>query len=498
MIKRMLVWAVILSMMLVPSNYVTAMESESEIKEIELENESVETTDMVETVGENDNLEIHETMEETETIEIPAVEIEEKYESDEKTGVEGFVYRLYKVVLDREPDPMGYEDWVNKLVNKEITGAKAAEGFVLSIEFQNRKLSNEERVEILYQTFLDRGSDPAGKKDWVSKLNNGLSLTYVYRGFANSAEFRKICDSYGIIAGNVVLKEPRDLNEGVTMFVYRCYQTFLGRTADVAGLNDWCNRLLTGEINAKEVAYGFVMSPEFQNKDMDHIEYVETLYEGLFGRHADEAGLIDWVTKLYTYYSREVVFYGFADSVEFRNLAASYGLDGSWKPTSTMNIDGGLAVWGDFIISEGYKAFVSGEPANEEQYTIADINEDGIHEMLIRRGYEDGASFYDVWVFYLKNDQVYARPSVHVDGQISYSTKYDAIISWKKTLLIGYDYRSSVFYGFNGKEYKYKFTVNQTGGNAGMYTDGKTWKNLTKEGIDSYYQGEIFFEWYDL
>ena len=81
MIKRMLVWAVMLSMMLVPGKYVTAMESETEITETLSETESIETVEMSETSGENDNAEIQETMEEIETIEMPAVEIEEKYES---------------------------------------------------------------------------------------------------------------------------------------------------------------------------------------------------------------------------------------------------------------------------------------------------------------------------------------------------------------------------------------------------------------------------------
>lgn len=306
-------------------------ESETLFEETEFieETESIKET---ESKGETKNEKSAETEKETE-IET-AEETEEELEANYGNTAKGFVYRLYKLVLGREPDQKGLNEWTNYLTSGQKTGAEVADGFIYSKELTARKLSDSTYVEMLYKTFLNRSSDSSGKKYWVTRLQKGMSRAYVYRGFANSTEFRNICKQYGIQSGEVVLMAPKDQNEGVTMFVYRCYQKFLGRKPDDAGLNDWCNRLLTGKVNAKEAAYGFVMSKEFQNKNMSNTNYIKTIYLGLFDRTADSTGLLEWVEKLEAGNSRESVFYGFADSQEFRKLAEGFGLNSSWESTS--------------------------------------------------------------------------------------------------------------------------------------------------------------------
>ena len=246
-------------------------------------------------------------------------------------GVTAFVRRLYTKVLNRQPDKNGLNDWVSQLKNRTKTGAEVAQGFICSQELYKRNLSNSAYVEMLYETFFDRASDKGGKTYWMNQLSTGMSRNYVFRGFANSAEFQKICDKYNITRGTIVLKDPMDQNEGITKFVYRCYQKFLGRKADIAGLNDWCNRLLTGKINAKQAAEGFVMSREFASMNLNYYNYVETMYWGLFDRKADAVGLESWVNKLMSGFEFIDIFNGFADSQEFRKLAASFGLSNNWK-----------------------------------------------------------------------------------------------------------------------------------------------------------------------
>lgn len=248
-------------------------------------------------------------------------------------GASGFVYRLYKLVLNREPDSVGWKDWTNKLTSKTLTGAQVADGFIYSDELARRNLSDSAYVEMLYKTFLNRSSDKSGKSYWLDKLTNGMSRAYVYRGFANSVEFGQICSEYGINQGPVVLTEARDQNEGVTMFVYRCYKVFLGRKADVDGLNYWTNLLNKNMQNPKQVAWGFVFSAEFEGMNTSNKTYVETLYKGLFDRSADSIGLNEWVNKLNFGYDRQAIFFGFGDSQEFRALAASFGLESNWVST---------------------------------------------------------------------------------------------------------------------------------------------------------------------
>ncbi len=187
---------------------------------------------------------------------------------------------------------------------------------------------------MLYQTFMNRAGDASGKKTWQDILNKGMSRMYVFAGFAESIEFENICKSYGIVRGNANLTESRDRNMGVTTFVIRCYDVFLGRKPDVKGLNEWCQWILNGEVSPKDAAYGFVFSNEFMNKKNSNNDYVKILYSGFFDRTADSAGLSSWVKILEDGNSRESVFYGFADSEEFRTLVGSFGLKNNWAGTT--------------------------------------------------------------------------------------------------------------------------------------------------------------------
>ena len=240
--------------------------------------------------------------------------------------VKKFVERLYTQVLGRGADPSGLEAWSNVLKNKTENGAKVAQGFIDSTEFKSRSLSDEDYIRILYRTFLDRDADASGLAAWKSVLDSGLSRLHVFKGFAESQEFTEICGRYGIERGNAELTAPRDQNEGVTKFVVRCYRLCLGRDADESGLNGWCNAILTGQNTAKQAAHGFVFSDEFKKKNLSDTEYVKTLYRVFMDREADGAGLNAWVKVLRSGKSREHVFNGFADSNEFREICARYGI----------------------------------------------------------------------------------------------------------------------------------------------------------------------------
>lgn len=259
------------------------------------------------------------------TMDITPEEEEEEINTPEKM-VENFVARLYELVLGRRPDKAGLDNWKTLLLNKEKTGAEVAEGFVMSKEFIAQNLTNDEYVEVLYQTFLNRKSDKAGKEDWVKRLSEGLSRMYVFKGFAESEEFGDICDSYGIIRGEVVLTNIMDLNPDVTMFVYRNYKQFLDREPDKAGHLEWVTWLVQGEQSPKQVAYGFVFSKELEDKHLSNEEYVKVLYRGIFDREADKTGLETWVTLLNQGKSRSEIFDGFADSDEFSRMVTRFGL----------------------------------------------------------------------------------------------------------------------------------------------------------------------------
>lgn len=117
---------------------------------------------------------------------------------DKNIGVTGFVNRQYTKVLERGGDAPGLNNWSNIILNKELSPKNVAHGFVFSQESINKNRNNGEYVEMLYNAFLDRPSDPAGKSNWVSLLDQGASREEVFWGFANSPEFERIIVSYGL------------------------------------------------------------------------------------------------------------------------------------------------------------------------------------------------------------------------------------------------------------------------------------------------------------
>jgi len=240
--------------------------------------------------------------------------------------VSAFVDRLYVILLNRNAEAEGLADWTNRLTSGTATSAEIVYGIANSQEFANRGLSNEDIVETMYQAMLGRASDEGGKANWLNCLNSGMTVTGIINGFSGSQEFAKICSDYGIQAGAITTCDARDRNNGLTLFVSRMYTKALNRPYDVAGLNDWTNRYLTGEAKVSDIAFGFIFSPEFVGKNLSNSDYVDTLYRTFFNREPDEGGKADWMGKLANGMAREDVLNGFVGSQECINLVATFGI----------------------------------------------------------------------------------------------------------------------------------------------------------------------------
>ena len=244
--------------------------------------------------------------------------------------INAFVRRLYRLCFNRTADKGGFTQWSSGLRSGKNTAAKTVQFFFTSKEYKNLNLSNEDFVEMCYQVMMGRASDTGGKKNWLSKLDAGVSDLYVLKGFVGSKEFAKICKDYGITVGTINLTEARDQNLGITQFVSRCYSEVLGRKADTGGLNTWCNKILTAS-DKKQAAIdmasnGFFHSTEFKNKNTTNAQYVTILYKTFFGRNPDTGGYNNWMNKLKSGTSRDTVLMGFANSAEFANIMAKYGI----------------------------------------------------------------------------------------------------------------------------------------------------------------------------
>ena len=241
--------------------------------------------------------------------------------------IRSFVTRMYTQVLGRNPEDAGLNDWVKQLADKSNNGAGLAKGFILSTEFTQRNLSNEEYLKVLYKTFFDREPDEGGYNDWLSKLNSGVDRTVVLTGFVNSTEFQNLCDNYGISRG--LMREDGSYmdTEKIKAFVERMYNKALARNGEQTGIDYWVDEITSGRWQAADVAKrGFYMSEEYTNRGRSNEEFVEDLYNGLFDRPSDDAGKADWLNRLANGASREEIMNGFGGSQEFANMLASFGL----------------------------------------------------------------------------------------------------------------------------------------------------------------------------
>ena len=134
-----------------------------------------------------------------------------------------------------------------------------------------------------------------------------------------------------VFTGGIGITARRALayNAGVEAFVNSLYSDCLGRTADPAGFNDWCTRLTNGSITGKQAAYGFFYSSEFINTEMTCSQAIDIFYRVFLNRTADPAGKAYWlgqISQIDFMGDLGTLFTGFADSTEFADKCASYGI----------------------------------------------------------------------------------------------------------------------------------------------------------------------------
>lgn len=112
------------------------------------------------------------------------------------TVIQAFVERLYRLVLNREPDPSGFKYWVENLEDNFITYTDCAYFFLTSDEFKNRNLTDEQFLDILYHALFNRDGDAEGTKYWLDSLKTH-TREYVINCFLSSQEWFNVCLKFG-------------------------------------------------------------------------------------------------------------------------------------------------------------------------------------------------------------------------------------------------------------------------------------------------------------
>ena len=113
--------------------------------------------------------------------------------------LEAFIERMYVLILNRNSDPKGMEDWKRMLLDKEASATSLVKGFFHSKEFLQNKISNEEFVKRAYMAILGREPESSGLLYWVNLLNSKtLSRDDVLDRFLSSDEFKALSEKYQI------------------------------------------------------------------------------------------------------------------------------------------------------------------------------------------------------------------------------------------------------------------------------------------------------------
>lgn len=256
----------------------------------------------------------------------PEEELSETEAAMNQEKVKAFVERMYTKALGRKADVSGVEYWTSVLMKKEKTAAEVGYGFVFSDEYKNKNTKDDAFVEMLYNVFMDRKSDKEGKNYWVGLLEKGYSRRYVYRKFAHSEEYTRICQSYKITRGAIALESERDLYPNLTEYVGRLYSKALNRHPDDDGMNWWCANIKNHTMTPVAAAESFILSPEFEAKNLSNEEYIKVLYRTFMGREYDQDGLNYWLGRINSGESRRTILRSFAGCPEFASIVAKAGI----------------------------------------------------------------------------------------------------------------------------------------------------------------------------
>ena len=106
-----------------------------------------------------------------------------------------FVTRLYKTVLERDPDSGGLDYWTEQIKSAAMDHKSVAMSFMHSQEFLSKNMDDSAFIDTLYRAFMGREADSSGKEYWMTKLSDNMDRDSVISSFIDSTEFQNIINA---------------------------------------------------------------------------------------------------------------------------------------------------------------------------------------------------------------------------------------------------------------------------------------------------------------
>jgi hypothetical protein len=198
-----------------------------------------------------------------------------------------FVAQLYRDVLRREADVLGFNSWAGGLDAGRLTRTQVVAAF----------LSSPERlgvvVDSFYQQILHRGADPFGRAAWVRTQQNGVSEADVVVGLLTSREYTRrhvtnaafaaglYADIFNRSASPAELAQTQaaldrravsraglanqflSSNEAFVRAIEEYYLGYLRRSPSQQERLSWFNILAGGHVTPNQVQTAFLASLEY-------------------------------------------------------------------------------------------------------------------------------------------------------------------------------------------------------------------------------------------
>lgn len=240
------------------------------------------------------------------------------------SGNGAVIAQLYDTAFGRGADRAGLSTWTDALDDGMALNTIAS-NFVSSAEFEARygATSNEGFVTLLYENTLERQPNQIGYNNWVAELDGGLSRAEVLVGFSQSPEHIAKLESDQL--GGMTWVGDSDAEA-----ISRLYLSALERLPDDGGLLSWLDASRNGTA-LSEIADSFTNSIEFDARygALDNEAYIERLYLNVLDRAPDTEGLANWSGALENgILDRGDVLLGFSNSNEYKTGTDSLWDDG--------------------------------------------------------------------------------------------------------------------------------------------------------------------------
>jgi len=274
---------------------------------------------------------------------------------DKNKGVTRYCSRAYKILLGRKADISGLNYWTGEIGTGAFSAAEIVNEFINSSEFLKNEYDNDKVLNFLYLAMLDREIDPSGKDSWTMVLGTGVTMSCIVNQIAESPEFAKLCNQYGMLPGKVSLKAPRDQSYQLCGYLSQAYPLLVGRTVKSEELDDFVGKAMNGQKKVEDILCDMVRSPESQAFHSNNNNFLNAAFQVCYGHDGSAGQYSAYRISLNNGISRAKVISLIAKNSAFEERLKAFGIqnvisvpkklialtwdDGPWTPVTMPILD---------------------------------------------------------------------------------------------------------------------------------------------------------------